>query len=138
MAKNVKISCRQTKDYELLKKLDRRAFPIDALRDFQSDVCWLIKYNNDIVGYFSLEIINNNTAFLSRVGIFKHGCGLHRRAINVRIRWCKKHNIKKIITYAHMNNFQSIVNLIRCGFRLYIEPDQHQREKFLHFIKTLQ
>jgi GNAT superfamily N-acetyltransferase len=48
--------------------------------------------------------------------------GLQRRLINHRLRWAKKQGAIYAVTYTLLKNYPSMINLLRCGFRLTDEP----------------
>jgi len=136
----MKYSFKQTKDFEHLLVLDKKAFPADTRQDFSQDAaCWLIvDENGKSVGFCSIELMPNNTAFLSRAAVFgKKNQGLHKRAIKCRIKWAKAIGIKKIITYTSHWNFKSIANLIKCGFLFYEPKDKYAGKNAFYFQKRI-
>jgi GNAT superfamily N-acetyltransferase len=60
-----------------------------------------------------------STVFLSRAAVAKcaTGKGLHRRLIQARIRWAQKCGATHVITYTAPYNYESFINLLKCGFR---------------------
>lgn len=126
------------KDYELLKQLHLKAFPLEEPRDFKShaDMAWVIKsYDYQrIIGFCSLSQIDPNTIFLSRAGAFSRGQGIHRASIRHRLSWAKYHGISVAITYCSFDNYKSIYNLIRCGFDIY-EPEWEYVGKDFMYLK---
>ena len=48
--------------------------------------------------------------------------GLQRKLINHRLRWAKKQGAIYAVTYTLLKNYPSMINLLRCGFRLVHEP----------------
>lgn len=50
------------------------------------------------------------------------GGGLQRQSINHRLRWARRGGAIYATTYATHDNFASIANLLRCGFRFVPRP----------------
>ena len=132
------LSFKMTKDFSLLKKLHKKAFPGEYVRDFRSgDVCWLIYLDNKIVGFCSLRQYESDSVFLSRSASFKPGIGIHKKSIRHRLNWCKRHKIKWAITYVHIDNFKSLVGLVKSGFEIYEPSWDYAGKEFLYFRKRV-
>jgi GNAT superfamily N-acetyltransferase len=48
--------------------------------------------------------------------------GLQRKLIQHRLRWAKRQGAFYAVTYTLMDNYPSIMNLLRCGFKFAKEP----------------
>jgi len=95
------------------------AFPGEYIRDFSEDHCWLIfDGRGSEVGFCTLKVLDGEV-FFSRSASFKSGLGIHRKSIYYRLKWMKRNGHKYAVTYVHKENFRSLANLIRCGFRIY-------------------
>ena len=96
---------------------------------------------SDPVGFACCyQIVGEPTAmFLSRAGLLPcaRGKGLHRRLIEVRLRWGKRQGLDQAITYTHRRNATSFANLQQCGFALYIPENEYAGEDFLYFYTEL-
>lgn len=59
--------------------------------------------------------------FLSRCGVLPcaQGQGLQRRLIKARAQWARREGHDYALTYTVHGNHASLMNLLRCGFRLY-------------------
>jgi GNAT superfamily N-acetyltransferase len=115
------ITIRQTTDLEEIERLDRTLFAADTPVNYAKSYWWIARDGNKSVAYAGLRVMDKNMAFLSRAGVVENarGKGLHRRLIQVRVRWAWLHGLNTLITYTLINNQASSNNLIRTGFRLY-------------------
>lgn len=128
---------KKTKDLKHMARLHKKAFPGENVRNFKDDVCWLIKINGTVRGFCSIKDLGDGSIFMSRAGVFRNRKGLHRLAIRHRLKWAKRNGFAWAVTYTHVENFRSIVNLIRCGFELYIPEERYCGKEFLYFRKVL-
>jgi GNAT superfamily N-acetyltransferase len=83
---------------------------------------WVAWDEDKPVGFCSLKVIEKEkTVFLSRAGVIPkyQGNNLQRRFLLVREQWTKKRGIKSIITYCTKENYGSLVNLLKSGYRIY-------------------
>lgn len=81
---------------------------------------WVAKdQHGAIVGFASLLEIDTDVAFLSRAAVTAaaKGKGLHRKLIQTRVKWAQSEGESLIVTYVESHNYDSMVNLLRCGFR---------------------
>ena len=131
------LNFKMTNDLVHLKKLHKRAFPADYVRDFSTDKCWLMTDYNKLVGFCSLYVCDKETVFLSRTGIFVNKMGYHRKAIQYRDRWCVRNGYKYIVTYVSEDNYPCIVNMIKCGYKFYTPAWDYAGPDFHYFIKQL-
>ena len=118
-----------TTDYETVAALDQLIFP-DSYRERPEDgnEFWLAHdtVDEDFVGFASLRALREGsedprweeTVFLSRVGVLRSARGhrLQRRFIRARLRWARKHEYKRAITYAAWGNVASIRALVQERF----------------------
>lgn len=108
-------------DAAWFRKMDAKCFPIDKPFTNGPAYHWWIADNerNWTIGFAGLYIDAQNVAHFCRAGIVPHGRhhGYHRNLIRARIKWCRRTGIKKIKTYARTDNYQSVSNLLECGFR---------------------
>lgn len=81
---------------------------------------WIAKDEHGaVVGFASLNEIDPEVAFLSRaaVTLSAKGKGLHRKLIQTRIKWAQKQGATLFVAYVEVHNHDSMINLLRCGFR---------------------
>lgn len=81
---------------------------------------WIAKDEHGaIVGFASLLEVDGEVAFLSRAAVTAaaKGKGLHRKLIKARMQWARKEGEHLFVTYVESHNYDSMVNLLRCGFR---------------------
>jgi RimJ/RimL family protein N-acetyltransferase len=50
------------------------------------------------------------------------GMGYQRQSIRYRLRWAKRQGAAYAVTYTLTNNYPSIYNLLKCGFRFSDKP----------------
>lgn len=125
------------KTVDILQLLDRLTFPLDDPMVIVGKWWWLIRDpEENACGFAGLEKIDENAAFLCRVGIriAHRGHGLHIKCIRLRETLARKEGFKHLVTYTSPENFSSANNLIKCGFTLY-KPASTL--KWLHFYKCL-
>lgn len=119
--------------------MHHEAFPGEEVRDFSDDHCWVILDGKKEVGFCSLSVLEEeNAVFLSRAASFQPGYGIHRKSILHRLAWAKKFGSKSAITYVSKDNYLSIANLIRTGFRFY-DPEWAYagRKDYFYFQKKI-
>jgi hypothetical protein len=54
--------------------------------------------------------------------------------IYTRIRWTKTTLADRVITYTSLKNYESMINLLKCGFRLY-EPEIEYAGPEYHYFR---
>jgi len=123
-------------DIETLIKIDRKCFPFDEECDYYKSICWFLYYKEKPIGYISLnenliiesnnesqqDVVVNNVAEIYRVGILhkyrENQLGLF--LLRQVVRYCiHKKNIHYIATYTSYDNYPSINNLIKLGFKVF-------------------
>lgn len=108
----------------LILRMDKQLFPDDDRPETgQAHSQWWIAWEGDKpVGYCAVEYAGYaDRGFLSRVGVLPRagGKGLQRRFIRVRERYARSVGWAVMVTYVSRDNYPSLVNLLRCGYRLY-------------------
>lgn len=124
-------------DKGVLVMLHEQAFPGEHIRDFSDDTGWLVMRRKTIVGFCTVAPLNKTDAFLSRAGSFKPGIGIHKATIRHRLRWLKRHGYKWAVTYVSHDNYNSVGNLIRCGFRFYKPEWQYAGPGYFYLQKKI-
>lgn len=79
-----------------------------------------------IVGFCSAKYVEDKKLVrLARAAVAKtaRGQGLQCRMIRVRCQWGKRMGATRASTYCSKDNYESIHNLIKCGFRFYKPKD---------------
>lgn len=112
---------RQTSNLDLVKQLHAQCLPDDDWEDAtQHWALW-----NDAgraCGFCSVYRLKyERGVYLSRAGVLPgtRGRGLQRRMIQARLRWARTRGLRFAVTYTSLDNYPSIVNLLRCGFVFY-------------------
>ena len=116
------LTLRRSRDVRLVRQLHDETFPEDSWED--ADAYWVARESGRPVGFCSVRhCFGEPSAFLTRAGVLPagRGKGLQRRMIDVRCRWAKQEGVEYVITYTTRDNYPSITNLLRSGFRFY-EP----------------
>ena len=131
------IRLRQTDDVEEIRALNALSFPNDKW--IGDDHTFWVATSDDgtSAGYCSAVFRpEGGYVFLSRAAVFPwaEGQGLQRRMIRTRVRWAKTlQGCNRVITYTSLKNYQSMVNLLRCGFRFYTPPMLYVGEQYHYF-----
>lgn len=139
------IKVRKTKNLKFILKLNEQIFPEDPLETSASSLFWLIFMNDIPVGFASARglMYSPDVAYFDRAGLkpIAQGQGLHKKLINIRLRYLRRIGYRCAITYCLDDNFPSANNLVSCGFKLY-EPqerwaDDASKKEVLYFMKDL-
>lgn len=135
-------SIRKCTNKYLVFYLHKEVMPSDDIDDKESNVYWICydEYMHPI-GFCGCRPLkyDPSTLYLSSAGVLSkyNGMGLHKRLINVRLRYAKRKKFKKVITYTSKDNFQSYSNLQKCGFKLYEPADRYAGDDFLYWIRYI-
>ena len=126
---------KQSRDILLNRALFKRGMPGD-LWVGDHHTFWIAYDGETPVGFCSAVYIERDkTAFLSSAVVFAaaRGTGLQRRMVRVRRAWAARQGAAHIVTYVVEDNYASLVNLLRCGFRFYTpsEPWAGKRSIYL-------
>jgi len=115
-----------------LDVLDYHCFPEDALYDKikgekygkrGSHVWWLtyeVKTKRP-VAFAGLKIYSSSTnAYFCRAGVRDkyRGEGLHKKLLQKRLKWCEENGIYYAYSYTSYDNYASVNNLVKYGFKL--------------------
>lgn len=138
--KTSRVSVRQTKDIELVTWLNNKIFPGEPLHIYPTDICWVLTIDGYAAGFCTLRPLIDTKGksfcgYMNRAGILKWGRGkrYHKKLIDVRIKYCKRNYVDKIITYTIPENFASANSLIDRGFRLYEPEYKYADDDSLYF-----
>lgn len=131
------ITIRQTDDADAAKQLHDLAFP-GAKWVGDDHHFWMAADAGVVVGFCSAQILKDTRQiFLSRGAVTQaaRGLGLHRRMIRRRIAFGRLHGCIEAISYVTLadHKYESLVNLQRCGFRLYT-PDKQWVGYDVHYL----
>lgn len=111
------------KNSETLSELDKKIFP-DCSGFAEPRSAWWLVYNEDgkAIGFAGVSILHAERAFLCRCGLLPEarGYGLQKRLIRLRESYCRKRDIKTIVTYVSRDNVRSANNLIKEGYLIYM------------------
>ena len=113
-------------DMDTIAALHTLAFPDSPRIDLDgSHTFWLATCEGVPVGFCSAIFYDwKKCVFLSRAAVMQTAAksGLQRRMIRTRVAWARTLvGCDRAVTYCAPRNYPSLVNLLRCGFRLY-EP----------------
>lgn len=117
----------QKSEHDILRRLETAIFPEDEKVNFSDGVWWIARDEmGEPVGFCGLTTFpkDNNFVFFKRAGVlYAHrGKRLHKRLIQIRLAWARKHGYDQAITYTLLSNPSSGNNLAKAGFKLY-RPD---------------
>lgn len=132
-------SVRLTENVDIVKELHAKTFPLDHFDQIKNSTYWLVWNNDRPVGFCSVRKLDQKILFLSRAGLLgcARGKGLHKRMIQVRVRWAIRQGYDKLITYTTIENIQSSSNLEKCGFRRYIPDYAYAGKNVLYYMRDL-
>jgi GNAT superfamily N-acetyltransferase len=121
----MKVTFRRSSDAQTLRALQTLLLPYDDKPALTPNVAAWIGWAKDTpVAFCTVRYWRGNKeAFLERAGVLPiaAGLGLQRRMIRLRERWAAGQGAECVVTYTEARNYQSLVNLLRCGYRFY-EP----------------
>lgn len=127
-------------DYALLRRLHFEIFPGDPLPELHCNWWLALDAENNPVGFCAVResVQFTNAVFLTRAGVKEcaRGHGLQRRMIRLRTAWAKREGYQYALTYTVLDNFESMANLLKSGFRMYT-PKLPYAGKAMYFCKTL-
>lgn len=103
---------------------------------------WLLKDGTRNVGLTSAVFRPEKGYVFLSYAIIIPDCkvrGLQRKMIQHRLRWAKRQGAFYVVTYTLLQNYPSMINLLRCGFKISDKPrgwcglseDVHYYEKQL-------
>lgn len=126
---------RRTEDIEEARELFKLAFPLDAWPGNDHEY-WIARDARDaVVGFCSaIHQPQSNTVFLSSAAVIKsaRGAGLQRRMIRVRTAWARKIGALSVVTYTVTRNYESMINLLKCGFRFDVPKNASNKFHYMY------
>jgi RimJ/RimL family protein N-acetyltransferase len=122
-----------------MKCMSDRMLGKGVWRQREKEAFWLVHRGNRPAGFCSVADIGYGVAYFSAAAVEKwaRGGGLQRRMIRVRLRWARRRGLRTVVTYTVKDNYPSIANLIKCGFRFYDPEDPWAGKDVLYFILNL-
>ena len=132
------IRLRQTDDIDEVRELDKLAFPLDHWIG-DEHTFWVATSDDGTSAGYCAAVFRpeHGYVFLSRAAVFPWaaGTGLQRRMIRARVRWARGiAGCDRVITYTSLKNYESMVNLLRCGFRFYVPTVEFDGPNF-HYMR---
>lgn len=127
---------KRTDDLGQVAALHMVCFPDDSWEEGQEH--WIVTHRRVPVGFAAVTVDKKRrAAMLLRAGVVRRmrGRGAQRKLIEVREIWAAARGLERVVTYVHKGNFSSIVNLLKCGYRM-VESDDPDGP-FIHFEKKL-
>lgn len=136
----MKYTLRQTEDEATVIELHEKLFPgVDW--EENTTALWLAEDElGESVGFCTArKLTYENGVFLSRAGVLPEarGAGLQRRMIHVRTRWARSIGAEFLCTYVVLDNFASLTNLIKSGYKLYTPANRWVGAGVLYLQKLL-
>jgi GNAT superfamily N-acetyltransferase len=119
--------------------LDAMCFPDDTAYPKDSGYWWLAWDGEQYVGFAGLEVLNQHSGFLCRVGVLHsaRGQGLHKRLIRAREHRARALGLRSLVTYTSRDNLRSANNLIHLGFVLYRPDNEFGLKDSFYFRKEI-
>jgi GNAT superfamily N-acetyltransferase len=131
-----------TEDHDLIQEMDGLAFPEATLTPAQIEAAeWWVARDGagKPVAYAGARPMRSvpGGCWLSRCAVVAEarGAGLQRRLLRVRLAWARRHGLTEAYTYTVPGNAPSMNNLIRCGFRTYV--DDYCGDGVVYWVKSL-
>lgn len=115
----MKYTIERVHDTEEMRKLHKLAFGSDKWPGDDHEF-WVAKDEGGaIAGFCSAVLLTASCAFFSRSAVTQghRGKGLHKKLIQVRMRWAKKEGAVLVLTYLSKHNYPSLINLLKSGFK---------------------
>lgn len=130
---------KKSENKELIKRLHDQIFPDDVWCGIKDTVAWVVWCNKIPVGFCLLNISNPHYGYYTRAGVLPshQGKGLHSRMILVREKYARLAGYERIVTYTLPDNIQSISNLQKRNYRIYIPAKRYAGKKMLYWQKDL-
>lgn len=124
-----------------IEKLDHKQFIDGYPIQWSNTIWWIVKQQNIIVAYISLEYNkpNKNYVYLARSFVLPQyrGLGIHKRLIKTATMWARRNKYKTIWSSINVWNYASGNSLISCGFKLCKPITDEWTEQLLFFQKAL-
>jgi GNAT superfamily N-acetyltransferase len=119
----VYVTFKRTKDAQALRALHSLILPADDVPALSANVAaWIGWSSGTPVAFCTARYWRKDcSVFLERAGVLPiaNGKGLQRRMIKLRERWARKCGAECVLTYVEAQNYASLCNLVRCGYRFY-------------------
>ena len=132
------IQIRRTESVATVKALHTLILPND---DWEAGSAYWVAWDGDTpVGFCSVKRISSeNCAYLLRAGVLSvaQGKSLQRRMIRVRERWARDQKMDALLTYCTYDNHSSLVNLLRCNYKLYHPANAWAGRDVHYFMKNI-
>ncbi len=129
-----RVTVRREHDIDWMREVHRIAFPNDAWR-CDADTFWVAARGSELLAFASARI-EGDMLELTRCAVVSSagGTGMQRRMLRVREAYARREGCTSICTYTTRDNYPSITNLIRAGYKF----SPHQRgEQWFNFVKYL-
>lgn len=135
-----KMKLKRSEDWEKIKALHTLIFVDDDYEE--ADAGWILWDQHECpVGFCTARLLTfENGVFLTRAGILPgvRGRNLQRRMIHARERWAREQGREFVITYTSHDNYPSISNLLKAGYRFHSPEDAWAgREEMHYFLKEV-
>lgn len=128
------IRIRRERDLEWLREVHAIAFPDDRWPG-DDHAFWVATRGSELLGFAS-ALVTGDMLELTRCAVVSsmHGKGMQRRLIAVREAYARRQGCAGVATYTTRDNWSSITNLVRAGYRFCTDqPDA----RFFNFFKRL-
>lgn len=133
------IRIKQSKNYDLIKKINKDIMPQDELVCDEHTTAWICYVDGEIAGFCTLRSLSHGIVYFDRGGVYPkyQGKGIHSRLVSVRERFSKASGASKMITYTLKDNYASMFTLVRAGFKLYKPEYPWVGTEVCYFIKLV-
>lgn len=125
---------------DLLNEFDQNWFNDGRITDKIGAHWWIAYVDDEPAGFAGMSVDKKSKqAFLCLVAVapsFRRR-GIHKRLIRHRVKYARRLNLKRVVTYTAKNNFISANNMLSCGFKLYGPRCKYGFKDGLYFKKDL-
>ena len=133
------IRIRETKDVALITRMNKQCFDGYDVFETVTGVFFVATVDGKPAGFASVRRMNDGVYELTRAGVVpKHRRkGIQRKLIQARIRWAKRNNVDVLVTYTRLDNFASMSNLLKCGFKFHAPEVPWEGTGLMYFRKEI-
>ncbi len=139
MVKPDKVRTAITKDIDLIKRMNNQCFDGYDVDETVTGVFFVTTVNGKPAGFASVRRVSPTAYELTRAGVLSghRGRGIQCRLIRARIKWAKRNDVEVLLTYTTLDNFESMSNLLKCGFRFHTPEMEWAGSGVMYFRKEI-
>lgn len=115
----MKYRIKKIDDTDAMREIHKLAFSGDRWPGDDHEFWVAFDEHGAIAGFAAAVLLTAECVFLSRsaVTVQAKGSGLHRKMIDVRMKWARSERARLVVTHVSQYNYPSMINLLRAGFK---------------------